>query len=1073
MKKSLINLLNQLDLIENKAVFFRNEEDGEVFSGFSSDVNKKLELIKPDAFYVFNNQPFILFFDLTSSKSLERETEIHKQVWSFDNSPIIFIIKTNEIEVYNALNFIKEKEKLERINILESKIKDQFSFWNLQSGVTFEWFYQKHKATVLKKRVNQRLFENIKQTILILNENYSLEEIVAKEIILKLIFIRYLIDREIRIDNTFIEGSEKDVIKRRKSFSELIKNPKELVSFFKYLDIRFNGVLFKEDSIIELTQEQSNILSKLFNPDGVTVEDKKNLFSDFDFQFEVFDFGIIPVELISGIYETLLDEETKNATSAVYTPSFLVDYILTQTVDKFFDENKSTSECKIFDPAMGSGIFLVQGLRRMIERERELNPNDDNETFGKKIKKIAEQNLFGIDINPEAINVACFSIYVALLDYQEPGNIDVYKFPHLKEKNFFKSNFFIRKIGENDSEDVKKELELYSSNLEIIKSNNLNFILGNPPWKRDKSDYHISWLNENYIYNKKEEGEKEIALSYLMRVNDFMSQNTICSLIVTSTIFYNVSDTTRFVKGKFYNEYSIHSILDLSPVRKLVFEGTKSLPKKDRNKNIQYDKNGNIIYENKPIISPAVVIQFQKYSEQFSSQNPIHFTSIKNNKFFNKFTKALVVEKFDKKQILQKHFVENQWMFKVALYGNTLDYVFLKRLEQTKSKLIDQIDGKKVFKGSGILKGTPKDNFDFLIGFPINENSQVENIYTSNKEKYLLTSKDVYLESGRDINLFNGSKILIKEQAVDETFLGISYNEGKSVFKKGIFGINSIDENFVKKLYTFLLSDLYTYFIYSISGSWGTSTRPQIRLDDEYLSFPFIEPNETQRIELISLVDDLLKPYEDFYNEYPNNLYQGKPNSKVLAKINSIIEEIYDIKGYEKDLIDYVLNVSRYQFQDSKQHLVSEFSSDGHRNKKFVLESYADVYIKEFEKIYDDSFFKVEIYALDSFISMNFMVLDEKPQNFEQIEFVKEVTDEKKLFEKLSTLSISKIASSTDSEFNLFIQKDIKGFEENSFYIIKPKEYKCWHRAMAWYDVAEFKEAIQKAELEHFKNECK
>ncbi len=1071
VKKSLIKLLDQLNLIENNAVFFR--EDGESFNGFSTDLNKKLELIKPDAYYVFNKQPFILFFDLTSNIDKYRENEIHKQVWSFDNSPIIFVIKENEIEVYNALNFIKEKEKLEKINISESKILEEFNFWNLQSGATFEWFYQKNKTTVLKKRVNQRLFENIKQTILILNEKYSLEEIVAKEIILKLIFIRYLIDRKITIDTSFIQGSEKEVLKRRKSFSELIKNPNKLVSFFEYLDTRFNGVLFKEESIIELTQEQANILSKLFNPDGVTIEDKKNLFSDFDFQFEVFDFGIIPVELISGIYETLLDVEIKNSTSAVYTPPFLVDYILTQTVDNYFNKNELTSECKIFDPAMGSGIFLVQGLRRMIEREKKLNPNDDNETFGNKIKGIAERNLFGIDINPEAINVACFSIYVALLDYQEPGNIDVYKFPHLKNNNFFESNFFTRKIKDNDSEDDKEKLKLFSSNLEIIKSNKLNFILGNPPWKRDKSDYHIGWLNENGIYNKKEEGEKEIALSYLIRVNYFMSENTICSLIVTSTIFYNVSDTTRYVKNKFYNDYSIHSILDLSPVRKLVFEGKKSVPKKDRNKNIQYDKNGNIIYESKPIISPAVVIQFQKYNEEFSAQNAISFTSIKNNKFFNKFTKALVVEKFDKKEILQKYFVENQWMFKVALYGNTLDYVFLKRLEQTKSKLINEIDGENIFKGAGVKSNRGDDFADFLIGLPLIENKDVSFITTNiSEENKVLTKDDVYYESGRDKELFYGSKILIKEQAKDESELLISFLEKDCAYKNGIWGICSQDTNLIKNIFSYLLSDLYTYFIYSISGSWGTSTRPQIRFNDEYLSFPYIEPNETQKTKLISLVDELLNPYREHYNQYPNKIFQGEPKKVVLNEINEIIEEIYDIKCYEKDLINFVLNVSRYQFQDSKQDYVTSFTKFG-RNKEDILAQYASVYIQEFEKIYDDSFFKVEIYELNSFITMNFIVLDEKPQNLEQTEFVKEVTDEKKLFEKLSTLSISKIASSTDSEFNLFIQKDIKGFEENSFYIIKPKEYKCWHRAIAWYDVAEFKEAIQKAELEHFKNESK
>ena len=161
MKESLKIVLDQLDLIENKAVFFRNKDDGEVFDGFSSDTNKKLDVIKPDAFYVFNKQPFVLFFDLTSNIDVEKETEIHKKVWSFDNSPIIFVIKDTDVSVYNALNFEKDKG-LEIIKLTEKERNKKFSFWNLQSGEAFEWFYEKHKKTVLKKRVNQQLFENIK-----------------------------------------------------------------------------------------------------------------------------------------------------------------------------------------------------------------------------------------------------------------------------------------------------------------------------------------------------------------------------------------------------------------------------------------------------------------------------------------------------------------------------------------------------------------------------------------------------------------------------------------------------------------------------------------------------------------------------------------------------------------------------------------------------------------------------------------------------------------------------------------------------------------------------------------------
>lgn len=1067
MKNSLKKLLDQLNLVENKAVFFRNEEDGEVFSGFSSDLNKKLNDIQPDAFYIFNKQPFILFFDLTENTDLEKETEIHKKVWSFNNSPIIFVIKDVEVKVYNALNFEKHKG-LEEINLSEGERNKKFSFWNLQSGAAFEWFYEKHKKTILKKRVNQQLFDNIKQTIILLNIDFNLEESLAKILVLRLIFIRYLIDREIRIDNAYIQGKESDVIVRRRSLSELIANPKQLVAFFDYLNARFNGVLFK-NSNIELTQDQATLLSKLFSPDGVSIEDKLHLFSDFDFQYDVFDFGIIPVELISGIYETLLDAETKNATSAVYTPSFLVDYILTETLDKYFEQNKSTSECKIFDPAMGSGIFLVQGLRRMIEREKELNPNDDNQTFGNKIREIAEKNLFGIDINDEAINVACFSIYVALLDYQEPGNIDQYIFPNIRDKNFFKTNFFVRQITDNDSIETIEELKLFSSNLEIIKSKKLDFIIGNPPWKRDKSDYHIGWLNENKIYSKKEEGEKEIALSYLSRVQDFMDLNTVCSLIVTSTIFYNVSDTTRYVKSKFFENYSIQSILDLSPVRRLVFDGEKRVPKKDKKKKILVDKDGNILYANQKIVSPALNIQFKKFDSDYSANYPIHFKSIKANKFFNKFTKALVIEKFDYKKILQKHFIENQWMFKVALYGNTLDYLFLKRLTRNEVTISDLIDGKAVFKGAGILKGTPKDHYDFLIDLPLIENRHVDKYYTSNNGRKALTKSDVFLESGRIEELFLGSKILIKEQAINETHLGISFNEKKSVFQKGIFGIVSQNEDFIKNLYSLLISNLYTYYIYSISGSWGTSTRPQIRWDDEYLSFPYIEASEAQKSKLTSLVDVLLKPYKEFYIDYPDMLYQGKPEKEILDSINLLIEEIYSITGYEKDLIDYVLNVSRYQFQESKQHLVSNFNDDDHRNKNEVLNNYACVYIQEFEKIYDDEFLQIEVYTLDYFIAMNFIFLNEKPN--EKIIYPNKKSEKEVLNRLANSLSISKITDANDSEHNLFIQKDIKGFEENSFYIIKPNEYKCWHRAIAWYDVAEFKEAIEESELNHLNSE--
>ena len=76
--------------------------------------------------------------------------------------------------------------------------------------------------------------------------------------------------------------------------------------------------------------------------------------------FDIYDFSIIPVEFISNVYEDFIGKEQQAEKGAYYTPKFLVDYILKETVEKHLEKNPT---CKVLDPACGSGIFLVQALR--------------------------------------------------------------------------------------------------------------------------------------------------------------------------------------------------------------------------------------------------------------------------------------------------------------------------------------------------------------------------------------------------------------------------------------------------------------------------------------------------------------------------------------------------------------------------------------------------------------------------------------------------------------------------------------------------------------------------------------
>tara|TARA_B100000378_G_C18057346_1_gene414797 strand:+ start:2547 stop:4130 length:1584 start_codon:yes stop_codon:yes gene_type:complete len=523
-----------------------------------------------------------------------------------------------------------------------------------------------------------------------------------------------------------------------------------------------------------------------------------------------------------------------------------------------------------------------------------------------------------------------------------------------------------------------------------------------------------------------------------------MQPNTVAALIVTSTLFYNVSTTTRDFKNKFLTSFCLNKFLDLSPVKQSLFEQQES---------------------------PTSIAFYHLANNKNYLENVVDHLSIKVNSFL-KYFKMLVIEKYDNKKIPQRYFFENDWMFKLALYGNILDFGLIRRLEtQNTLRILDLIDEKTTFRGAGIERGKDAKPFPNLIGMPIVENSEINEYYTKVNEANTLGELDVNLSRGRKIDIFKGKKILLKEQSKNWNKPVVSYCNSDSVFRKGAFAISSSDETIIKPLYGLLISEMATYYMFLIASAWGVGTRPAIRFVDEFLKIPYREPDKKLKNDLINLVEKFLNPYKKHYSEF--NLGEPEFDDSVFFQVNNLINEVYEIKEYEKDLIDYALNVSRYQFQESKQYLFTDFTQldpEHYRNKNLVLKKYAEVYLKEMDNLYNAEFIQIEIYPLDHFVAMNFVFLSKEPK--EKIIYPQDKSNEKEVLARLANnLSISQITNTVDPSKNLFIQKDIKGFETNSFYIIKPNEYKCWHRALAWYDVAEFRNTIEQAELNSLSSE--
>ena len=179
-------------------------------------------------------------------------------------------------------------------------------------------------------------------------------------------------------------------------------------------------------------------------------------------------FATLRTETISAIYELFLlieSPDDKSDEGAFYTPPFLVDYVLDE-VDRI---RPFTESSRTLDPAAGSGIFLVGAYRRILERTMPRG-RWKAEHF-KKARTLLEKSIFGIERNPQAANVARFSLYLTLLDYVENTEIDALRklvkrkqvFPPLADNVFGRDVFTINQNGDDEV-------------------GRFTHVVGNPPW---------------------------------------------------------------------------------------------------------------------------------------------------------------------------------------------------------------------------------------------------------------------------------------------------------------------------------------------------------------------------------------------------------------------------------------------------------------------------------------------------------------------------------------------------------------------------------------------------------------
>lgn len=964
---------------------------------FPSRIYRLLEtndLLKDmDAFFCFDNKPLILFFNDPKDKQA-----LHKAIWNFNESPIVIIVENNAVEIYNGFSFDKTNKLLYPIG--GSKDLDNFKYFKLVTGETWDKYQNEINH---RNRVDYKLLENINAAQDLL-KGLGLSQSLANALIGKIIFYKYLIDRKVRLNYNGKDLWENEDLCR------CLTDKNNFFNFIHHLeneDTGFNGDVFhiNSEDYQKIDQNALDILIRLLESEDLK-SGQRSL-------FDIYDFSILPIEFISNVYEKFIGRDKQDEESAYYTPTFLVDYIVAETVEKKL-QSDNTFNCRILDPSCGSGIFLVESLRRIIEKYIVVKhiKNTNTESFRENLRNLVRDNIFGIDKDYDAIQVAIFSIYLTLLDYQKPADIEKFKFPNLYGTNLIYSDAF-------DIENV---------NIKRLQDKKLHFdyIIGNPPWKRGgikKGSLCEQYLKQKQLLNYI--GNRELAQAFVLRSLDFTDTQTHCALVVASKVLYNIE--SKNFRTHLLDTLYLTQVFELASVRREVFNKS-----------------------NDRAIAPACILFYKNAFGKSTNKNIITHIALKKSRFFSLFH-ILSLTRNDIQQIQQNRLKQDDWLWKVLVYGSYLDYLFIKRIKDL-PKISDIISTYGFIRKQGIKEKDKNSHIDVsqLVGMNYIRTKNVKEYHIlPHNDKWTIPVVGYIYKKAQSIvtDLYKAPILLITggTKINLHAVTAISYCDG--VFKSSLTGIKGFGEDSIpmlRNMQAILNSDFFAYYnllTFSSSGIEREETH-----DDEKLNVPYCDGLN----KMVENMEKLMKEY------YTSTLIEDILQREINKQANSLEEKIYeklDCSDYEMDLVDYAKTIS-IPLATKPHGYDKVFSMIGKDDT--MLSDYAQVYINRFASSFNKNGkrFIVEIQYSQQMIGMLFKVINESDYH-DNIIFVKNT--DKALLVLLSKISSQKLTN------QLFVQKDIRGFERDFFYIFKPNERRLWHKAIAYLDVNEFDDAILKA----------
>lgn len=496
--------------------------------------------------------PSVYFREISSPLSEAELNDLHRSFWNQGVAQTLVVADPQTVRIFSGLAKPQKTEaSLSENSALVDTLKRlefvQIVHSFFQASANGKWYADNSSYYTTESSVDAYLLDNL---VALRNQltagESSLSSSMAHAFIGRILFVCYLVDRGIySLPSELKESTLTEALNNRSGKDAIAF----LYELFAKLKSEFNGSMFDQDLPFEKSHVTfAHIKTLRLFLGGHDVCAKQHTLG-----FWAYDFKLIPVETISAIYEEFLAHEDLNGKrkdGAFYTPRFLAE----MTLDVALEGTSAWESRRYLDPCCGSGIFLVTLFNRLATKWLLDNPDCDSdpESYRRKAQALIDiltNNIRGVDINLTACRLACFSLYVAFLDYLSPKDIQTFvletghKLPRLLAENeTSKSSHCIP---------VVRQADFLNNN--GLEEKSFDYIIGNPPWEG--------------------RGKKQIAIHILECADQYLIDGGEGCLLLPSKIFLN-SKTNQF-QSRWLKQVTLDRVIQLADYRKILFEQAK------------------------------------------------------------------------------------------------------------------------------------------------------------------------------------------------------------------------------------------------------------------------------------------------------------------------------------------------------------------------------------------------------------------------------------------------------------------------------------------------------------------